>query len=204
MAAFLDLCRAFDSASHTVIVFKLARMGLTGASLCWMSNFLQGRNFHVAVGGALSSPRPVYRGMPQGSVLSPLLFSVLPSDLPSIQGVHTLVYADDVALMCSALTLLTVQEALQRALQCFTRRRLPTLPSVSLNQTPIPLVSSQRWLRVTLDAPFLTWKKHIAALHFSCACRTALMRWISGTKWGQIETFSLGSVKLWFAASSLM
>nr|XP_053626158.1 something about silencing protein 10-like [Cherax quadricarinatus] len=121
------------------------------------------------------------------------------------QGVHTLVYADDVALMCSAPALLTAQETLQGALQCitswattwglevsdtkskllcFTRCRLPTLPSVSLNQMPIPLVSSHCWLGVTLDVPFLTWKKHVAALHLSCARRITLMCRISGTKWG--------------------
>ena len=74
---FIDLEGAFDTAPHESILYKLAGMGITGATLAWVHDFLVGHSYQVAVGASLSHSRPIRRSVPQGSILRPLLFKVL-------------------------------------------------------------------------------------------------------------------------------
>ena len=66
------------------LVMKLMHKGATGLMLQWLNSFLQGRSFMVRVGGSLSNVLPLENGIPQGSILSPPLFTVMIEDLPSM------------------------------------------------------------------------------------------------------------------------
>ncbi|MPC48683.1 RNA-directed DNA polymerase from mobile element jockey [Portunus trituberculatus] len=80
-ALFLDLEGAFDTTSHEGVLYKLAHMGITGTPPARVKSFLSGRFSQVSVGASMSASLPIQRGIPQCSILSPLLFNVLLSNL---------------------------------------------------------------------------------------------------------------------------
>lgn len=73
-ALLLDMSKAFDTVNHLILLQKLDRYGLRGAELEWFTDYLSGRRQRVCIGGVRSEWTDVKRGVPQGSILGPLLF----------------------------------------------------------------------------------------------------------------------------------
>ena len=96
LIVFFDIEKAFDSASHIAILHSLFNKGIKGRMLRWITDFLSNRNFTVKVNNSYSQKYPISTGVPQGAILSPLLFNILMSDLPAHRDVHCLMYADDI------------------------------------------------------------------------------------------------------------
>ena len=72
-----DLAKYFDTIYHELLLYKLGKYGLTETELLWFSNYLSDRSQIVNINGQLSSPKLIKTGVPQGSVLGPLLFLYL-------------------------------------------------------------------------------------------------------------------------------
>ena len=88
LLAMLDLSAAFDTVDHQLLLNKLEKSAVGGKALGWMRHYLNGRLQSVLVNGTSSTARPLQRGVPQGSVLGPILFTVCVRDLASVIHCH--------------------------------------------------------------------------------------------------------------------
>ena len=93
---FLDFTKAFDTVPHHQLLLKLRNIGITGKLWLWLKEYLLGRVHCVSIDGVKSGLLPVVSGVPQGSILGPLLFLVYVNDLPDYV-IHSklLLFADD-------------------------------------------------------------------------------------------------------------
>ena len=94
-AIYLDYQKAFDTVPHRRLLLKLESYGIAGTLLEWIKSFLVGRTQRVSVNGVLSDERPVASGVPQGSVLGPLLFLIYINDIVDNLETSLLLFADD-------------------------------------------------------------------------------------------------------------
>ena len=95
---YFDFAKAFDSVNHDLILTKLKSMyHIDGRLLKFLQSYLQGREQSVVIENCVSSSKPVLSGVPQGSILGPILFVLFINDLPSglSQGTELALYADD-------------------------------------------------------------------------------------------------------------
>ena len=100
-AVFFDFQKAFDSVPHRPLLSKLMNLGLDASIVHWVENYLTSTHQTVAVNGSSSDCAAVLSGVPQGSVLGPLLFLIYVNDLASLSispGSQITLYADDLLL----------------------------------------------------------------------------------------------------------
>jgi hypothetical protein len=175
---FLDVSQAFDRVWHDGLLEKLRF--LPPDYYLILQSFLTDRYFSVSQGNALSSFYPVKAGVPQGSILSPLLYNIYTSDIPSSNNVLLASYADDIAILASTPDFTETSIILQNHVyhlekwltkwrikinttktvhSTFTLRR-STCPSIFLNNTAIPQANSIRYLGLLIDRR-LTWNDHV-------------------------------------------
>ena len=93
---YLDFSKAFDKVDHTIVLNKIKKLGITGKIFQWLKSFLTGRKQSVMVNGVKSKSQNVISGVPQGSVLGPLIFLILIGDIDK-EVKHSFVksFADD-------------------------------------------------------------------------------------------------------------
>ena len=180
-AIFLDFKKAFDKVSHKKLCDKLATYGICGKTLEWIIDFLSNRTQRVLVGGKISDPVNVMSGVPQGTVLGPLLFICYVNDLPNTIKSKIRIYADDM-LVYNCINTIDDCIQLQRdlaelekwakvwqmefnPLKCelltITNQRSPLkFTAYHINDVPIKEADFVKYLGVVIDSK-LTWKEHI-------------------------------------------
>ena len=103
IGVFLDLSKAFDTIDHNILLSKLNWYGIRGRALDWFRSYLSGRKQFVHFGGTNSVEQTVTYGVPQGSILGPLLFIIYTNDLQnSLKTCNSILFADDTTIFHSS------------------------------------------------------------------------------------------------------
>ena len=97
---YLDFRKAFDSVPHNELLLKLWKLGITGSLWRWFQAYLKERYHYVTIDSASSPRLPVFSGVPQGSILGPLLFLIYINELPEqVDYTSCYLFADDTKLL---------------------------------------------------------------------------------------------------------
>ena len=179
---YLDFSKAFDSVDHRIILSKLKSHGVEGRCLDWFSDYLTDRTQRVVVDGVASNWSHVTSGVPQGSILGPLLFVLFINDLPDTipTDIYVALYADDTKAYNSVKSEDDAQH-LQQALSSLdnwstrnnlkfneskckvltiTRKKHPICFNYKLGSTELLKVNEEKDLGVTVTDT-LSWNPHI-------------------------------------------
>ena len=184
-AVFLDLRKAFDLISHQRLLNKLLKFGFASKSIDWIRSYLANRTQCVRINNTCSNFKPYPKGVPQGSRIAPILFSLYINDLPDVcPEVHTQMYADDTAIFYHGKDPKEVAAALSKAMNLisawltenqlslnvektmaiyFGKKELLNPPPITAVGIPLNIVRSVKYLGVHFDST-LKFKTHIQKL----------------------------------------
>ena len=147
----LDLQKAFDTVDHSILLAKLEAMGLSNDIVKWLQSYLSGRQQLVDVAGTFSSCENKTCGVPQGSILGPLLFLIYVNDMSGVIVNKLLFYADDSAISEADKDMSTVENTLQTNLQIVSEWLIDNKLSLHLCKTESILFGSKSRSRSNLN-----------------------------------------------------
>ncbi|CAG2205733.1 unnamed protein product [Mytilus edulis] len=186
---FLDVSKAFDKVWHKGLIFKLKQFGICGSLLSLVENYLSGRTQRVVINGQTSSSQNTYAGVPQGSILGPLLFLIYVNDIKDGIVSNIKLFADDTSLVkqiddisdCFQTLnsdLVTLNTWAQQWCVTFNaekteyliiskKKQIPHYPPLILNNVNIKRVTCHKHLGLILNDK-LSWTDHIADICKKC------------------------------------
>ena len=198
--AFVDITKAFDSVKHDELLLSLQGVGISGPALTFFMSYLRGRLQRVVTHQGHSDYLPVNKGVPQGSILGPLLFNIYLRHLPPCmpEAITLLLYADDIALYAShvdcerACSLLT--SGLTKLAACLSQigltvnskktkamvisrpgHKLKSSPAIFLGPVKISMVDQVRYLGVMVDNS-LSFTAHVDSIVSKVGRKIGMLR----------------------------
>ena len=195
---YFDLKKAFDSVAHSLLLQKLADIELDPYITQWISSYLTSRSQHVAVEGACSPVLPVLSGVPQGSVLGPLLFLIFIDDVVSqvSPGSQRSLFADNMALyrpiqatidysilqndISSIASWIKSRSLSLQPKKCcamlISRKRTSQInhPTLYVEGAPLSYVTSVKYLGILISSN-LSWSSHISKIHAKARRLTGML-----------------------------
>ena len=183
IGVFLDFSKAFDTVNHSILLDKLYHYGIRGYAYSWFKSYLSNRHQFVTYNGATSCKQVIRCGVPQGSILGPLLFLIYINDLSAVcDHSQPFLFADDTNLFISGKNICQLQQNMENDLMniaewlkanklslnikkthfmVFTNKnKTPPNMELHIGDRPIERVEHTKFLGMILDHK-LTWKNHI-------------------------------------------
>ncbi|UYV73146.1 PTPRD [Cordylochernes scorpioides] len=204
-AVFVDLTAAYDTVWREGLLYKLSKIINCKNIIKLINNFLTNRKITVHLNNKKSRPRTLNNGLPQGSVLAPLLFNVYTADIPATNS-QKFLYADDIALLHQEQSFSTLEQILNEDLKklenFFSKWHLIPNPSKTVSSVfhlnnhkanrplkltfcnkPLSHDPCPKYLGVTLDRS-LTFRQHLEKTRDKLKTRNNIMTRLAGTTWG--------------------
>ena len=187
VGVFIDLSKAFDTVNHDVLIKKLSYYGINTNNLAWFSSYLRNRQQYISADGVCTESQNITCGVPQGSILGPLLFLIYVNDLNKASKIlQPIMFADDTNLFYSHRNIktlfYTVNKELEHINEWFKSNKLSLnvrktnyiffhkkrkkddiplkLPELLINNNRIDRVNSTKFLGIILNE-HLSWENHI-------------------------------------------
>ena len=195
---FLDVAQAFDKVWHKGLLIKL-REQLPHTWCALLESYLTDRQFRVIHEEAITEWKDISAGVPQGSVLGPILYLLYTADIPNDDNTTLAMFADDTAILSTCNSQLTATDNLQKSIDnifAWTRRwkikingdksvhvnytlRKTENIQILLNQSPIPQKYSAKYLGMHLDSR-LNWKHHVRQKKIQIKEKMRKLYWLVG------------------------
>lgn len=199
LGVFIDLKKAFDTVSHCLLLNKLNDIGITGTALKIFKSYLSNRTQVVKIGQTKSKHNAITYGVPQGSILGPLLFLIY------INSIHTIGLKGDIALYADDTSLFYFGKSIESIIadaQCdldklntwfqgnlltinvsktnyiifaAVNKKMPNFVPLTINNQPITRVYQERFLGLILDSN-LNWKPHLLQIKSKLTSLTGALR----------------------------
>ena len=113
----IDLQKAFDTINHCILLKKMKFIGFSDEAILWFSSYLSARKFKVVINNSYSTPGDITCGVPQGSILGPLLFLLYINDISQSIECEVLLYADDTCLLFQHKDIMVIKDQLNKNFQ---------------------------------------------------------------------------------------
>ena len=177
----MDLAKAFDTVNHSILIRKLNRYGITGQALQILESYLRSRPQFVSIDNVNSKKSIVSLGVPQGSILGPLLFLIYINDLPKVTKFFIKLYADDTFLCLQNENLKILEEEVnfeidkvfdwlnanhlslnigKSKFMLISKKKRTENFSIQINGNPLEKCDEYKYLGIYFDKD-LNWNRHI-------------------------------------------